>query len=74
MAESKLTDAELTEFLALTPEEAAIIFAKITPEKRAVWERMAEVYGEIVLWEAGVGRKPSGVILCGKQQVRGAGR
>jgi len=68
-----MSDEELSEFLALTPEESAVILANITPEKRAVWERLAAVYGEIVLWEGGVGKKPSGVILCGKKQIRGAG-
>lgn len=68
-----MTDEELAAFLGFGPDETWAV-AKLDPERRALFERMAEVEGEIVLWQAGVGKKPSGVILCGKRQIRGAGR
>lgn len=49
-----------------------IAVAKMTPSKRATIERMAELEGEIALWQAGLGPKPTGAILCGPKQVRGA--
>jgi hypothetical protein len=67
-----MSDEDLAKFLGLAPDEVWCL-RKLAPDKRAAYERMAEVYDEIVLWEAGVGKKPSGVILCGKRQVRGAG-
>lgn len=59
-----MTDDELAAWLNLTPAEAAIIIPKLTPERRATYERMAGVYNEVVLWEAGVGPLPAGVIVC----------
>ena len=68
-----MTDDELAEFLGLKGKVGcAELMAKITPEKRAVYERMHEVETEIVLWQQGVGPKPKGVIICGPRQVKGA--
>lgn len=72
MTTPAMPDDKLAEFMHLSPDEAKIIIPRLAPSKRATIERMAEVCGEIMLWEAGVGKKPSGVILCGKKQVRGA--
>lgn len=54
-----MDDVSLAVFLGLTDEEAAIIVPKITPEKRAVYERMASV--EIDL---NMDVVPEGVIVC----------
>lgn len=69
-----MTDADLCAFLGLTPAEGSTVIPRLTPERRAVYERMAEVCDEIHMWEAGVGPKPTGVILCGPKQIRKAGR
>lgn len=69
-----MTDAELADFLCLSPDEAAIIVPRLTPKKCALYRRMAEVEGEIMLWQAGVGKMPEGVILCGRKQIKGAGK
>lgn len=67
-----MSDLELAKFLGVGWVEGAIIIPALTPRKRAAYERMAEVCDEIDLWQAGVGPKPSGVILCGPKQIRGA--
>lgn len=58
-----MTDAELATYMNLTPEEAAIIIPKLTPEKRAVYDRMREVEIEAALWVQGLGLKPTGVLI-----------
>lgn len=69
-AAAKMTDEQLAAYLGLTLDPARDqILANITPEARAVYERMAEVETEIALWQQGLAPKPTGVILCapGKQ-------
>jgi hypothetical protein len=58
-----MTDAELTAYLHLTPEEAAIIIPKIMPAKRELYARMKAVEIEAALWAEGLGPKPHGVLL-----------
>ncbi len=65
-----MNDAELTDWLGLTPDEAAIIIPTLTPEKRAIYEHMHEKYMEIMLWQAGVSPFPDGVIVDGPRQIR----
>lgn len=54
-----MDDASLAAFLNLTEEEAAIIIPSLTPAKRAVYERMAEVEVDL-----NMGVIPEGVIVC----------
>ena len=71
-----MSDAELAAFLGISdlPAETRVAFiAGLTPERRALFDRMHDLEGEIMLWQAGVGKKPEGVILCGRKQIRGAG-
>jgi hypothetical protein len=69
-----MSDEELIDYLGLGDEStAAQIIAKIAPEKRAVYERMAQVEFEIKLWQEGVAPKPAGVIPCGPREVKEAG-
>lgn len=56
---SAMDDASLAAFLNLTEEEAAIIIPGLTPEKRAVFERMADVVADL-----NMGVIPEGVIVC----------
>lgn len=70
-----MTDDEMAVFLGIEGKVGcAEIMANITPEKRAVYERMREVETELHLWQQGVGPRPTGVIICGPRQIRRAGR
>lgn len=55
-----MTDEQLTAFAwpDATPDEAALLCAKLSPKKRAVFERMAFVADEIK-----AGRMPPGVMV-----------
>ena len=69
-ATQPMNDEQLAAYLGLTMDPARDqIMANITPETRAMYDRMAQVEMEIALWQQGLGPKPSGVILCrpGKQ-------
>jgi hypothetical protein len=59
-----MTDAELAKFLGFEnePKRDALI-AALPPEKRAVFDRMAEVEIEADLWLNGLGPKPTGVLI-----------
>ena len=58
-----MTDAELADYLHLTSEEAAIVIPKLSPAKRAVYDRMKQVEIESALWSEGLGPKPRGVLI-----------
>lgn len=60
-----MTDDELATFLGIgAANERGAIMAKITPSERVLYDHMAAIEGELVLWEAGLGPKPAGVIIC----------
>lgn len=67
-----MTDQEFAERLGLSADEAAKIIPMMTPERRAALEQIAGLAMEIHLWEAGLGPKPTGAILCGPRQIRSA--
>jgi hypothetical protein len=54
-----VTDESLAVYLGLSAKEAAKFLPQITPQQRAVYERMAEV--EIDL---NMGVVPDGVLVC----------
>lgn len=58
-----MTDEQLAAYLNLTTDEAAILIPKLTPQRRAVYDRMATVEVEVNLWQAGLGPKPAGVLI-----------
>ena len=60
-----MTDEEMATFVGLTPEdEARVAFVKhLSPEKRALFERMATLDMEVALWRDGLGPKPRGVLV-----------
>jgi len=60
---ARMTDEELTEYLRITAAEAAIIIPKLTPSRRAVYDRMKQVEIEAALWAEGLGPKPQGVLI-----------
>ena len=68
-----MSDEEMAAYVC--PDDPALglkAVSAMTPQRRATIERMAGIEGEIALWEAGIGKKPSGVILCGRKEIRGA--
>ena len=65
-----MTDAELTDYLHLSPEEAAIVLPQLTPERRALYTLMKQVELEAALWSEGLGPKPAGVLVDTQRSVR----
>jgi len=57
-----MTDEQLCRYLGVTPFNPALI-QKITPQQRAVYERMASLETEINLWQVGLGPRPRGVLI-----------
>jgi hypothetical protein len=65
-----VTDAELAKFLGIENEpKCAAMIAALT-DKRASFERMAEVEVELHLWMKGVGPKPTGVLIDTERRVK----
>jgi hypothetical protein len=58
-----MSDDDLARYLCLSPDEAAIILPKLTPERRAVYERMSRLEADLFLWEQGLGPKPQDVLI-----------
>lgn len=68
-----MTDEQLLHYLGLaneTPENRAKILRSITPQKRAVYERMSTIESELTVWEMGLGSKPTGVLIDTVRSVR----
>jgi len=60
-----MTDAELAVFLGIDDDPRwPRAIEKLDPLKRATYERMAQVETELKLYDAGLGPKPNGVIIC----------
>lgn len=49
----------------------ARLMAEKAPARREAMVHLVETARAIQLWEAGLGPKPTGVIMCGPKQVRG---
>lgn len=59
-----MTDAELKKFLGIENElNADKLIARLSPLKRATFERMSELEVELNLWAAGLGPRPKGVLI-----------
>jgi hypothetical protein len=58
-----MTDEQMADFLCLDGPDRLKLVAALPAEKRAVFERMAEVEVEVNLYAAGLGPKPAGVLL-----------
>lgn len=66
-----MTDEELgAELCPDDPATGARLAAAMTPEKRAGYERLVTVGRELELHAAGLGPKPSGVIICRPRRRR----
>lgn len=60
-----MTDHELAVFLGIADDERwPKAIANLPPEKRLGYERMADLVTELSLYDAGLGPKPKGVIIC----------
>ena len=64
-----MTDEQLEDYICVP--RGSLPRYDISPEKRALFDRMAEVENELALWRQGLGPKPKGVIVCGPREVRG---
>lgn len=58
-----MTDAELAEYLHLTPSEAQIVIPKLSVSRRALHDRMKQVEIAAALRSEGLGPKPQGVLI-----------
>lgn len=58
-----MTDEELAKALGLTPEEAAVVIPRLTPEKRRAYEMLSRSGDKLILWEQGLGPIPEGVLV-----------
>ena len=59
-----MTDEELAKGLGLYSDPRwPQAIAKLTPEKRAAYERMLDFVTEVQVWEAGAGPLPSGILI-----------
>jgi len=60
-----MTDDEVATFCGLAPGDPlrGKFVATLTPEKRALFERMANLEVEIQLWQDGLAPKPTGVLI-----------
>lgn len=60
-----MTDEQMAVFMGLEPSNPKhmAIVADLTPEKRALYESMADVECQLKLWIEGLGPKPAGVMI-----------
>lgn len=67
-----MTDDEMATFCGLAQDDQlrAKFAATLTPEKRALFERMANLEMEGNLWTAGLGPKPAGVLLDTERDIK----
>jgi hypothetical protein len=60
-----MTEEELAAFCGVKPDDPLRdkFVRSLSPAKRALFERMATVEMEVELWQAGLGPKPTGVLI-----------
>lgn len=60
----RMTDDQLKKFLGIdgNPMAQAVVDA-LSPQKRALYDRMATIEIELDLWQQGLGPKPQGVLV-----------
>lgn len=68
-----MNDQELAEYLNLTPADAAIVIPKLTPQRRATYDRMKQLELEFDLWLIGLGPKPDALIDSDRSTQRRRG-
>lgn len=66
-----MTDEELAKGLGLYSDPRwPQAIAKLTPEKRAHYERMLGIATELQVWEAGAGPLPAGILIDTDRSTR----
>lgn len=60
-----MTDAQMAVFMGLDPSKPKhmTVVANLLPQTRATFESMAALEHALELWAAGVGPKPTGVMI-----------
>ena len=58
-----MSDADLIRYLNLSPEEAAKVIKKLTPEQRATYLRLGKFGDDWNLYAAGFGPRPTGALV-----------
>lgn len=60
-----MTDDELATFCGLAADDPlrGKFIATLSPDRRALFERMATIEVEVDLWQAGLAPKPAGVLI-----------
>lgn len=68
-----MNDAELAEYLGIDTLSLATqkkVIGPMSAEERAGYDDMARIEVELHLWQAGLGPKPKGVIVCSRRHVK----
>lgn len=67
-----VTDDELATFCGINPDDPIRpkFFADLTPDKRALYERMSDVTTEWKLYAEGLGPRPVGVLIDTDRSTR----
>jgi hypothetical protein len=67
-----MTDDELATFCGLAPDDPLRdkFVQTLSPEKRALFDRMATIEVEVALWQDGLGPKPEGVLIDTVEDVK----
>jgi hypothetical protein len=68
-----MTDEQLAQFLGLdrcTSLQREKVLRSITPARREVYERMAQLEVALNLWKHGLAPKPRGVLIDGVRAVQ----
>ena len=58
-----MDDSELARYLHLTPDEAAKVIPKLTPEQRTTYMRLGKFGDDWNLYAAGFGPRPTGALV-----------
>lgn len=65
-----MSDSDLSRYLNLTPDEAARVIPKLTPEKRAACMRLGKFADDWNLYAAGLGPRPTGALVDTERSTR----
>lgn len=67
-----MADDEMATFCGLAADDPlrGKFIATLTPEKRALFERMASLEVEVKLWQDGLAPKPTGVLIDSERDIK----
>lgn len=69
-SEGNMTDEDLARHLHLTPAEATKVIPRLTPEKRAAYERLGQFADDWNLYAAGFGPRPTGALVDTERSMK----